>query len=67
MKAIEKIAEMAKTMSWHEITDRYILPEVLKRSGASRNYQISDEFMEVVAEYAQIIQPQDKKTAELLS
>lgn len=66
MKAIEKIAEMAKTMSWHEITDRYILPEVLKISGASRNYQISDEFMEVVAEYAQIIQPQDKKTAELL-
>lgn len=66
MKTLEKIAEMAKTMSWHNITERFILPEVLKRSGAARGYQISDEFMEVVAEYTQIIHPLDRQTAELL-
>lgn len=66
MKAIEKIAELAKTMSWREITDRYILPEVLKKSGSARGYKISDEFMEVVAEYAQIVYAKDTQTAELL-
>lgn len=66
MRAIEKVAEMAKTKSWREIIERYILPEVLKKSGSARGYKISDEYMEVVAEYTQIIRQKDVKMAELL-
>ena len=66
MEVLEKIAEMAKEMSWHEIMERFILPQVLKKGGQTRDYQISDEYMTVVAEYAQIIWQNDRQTADIL-
>ncbi len=66
METIEKIAAMAKEKSWSEIMNNFILPEVLKAGGSARNYQISDEYMSVIAEFGQIIYQSDKKTAEVL-
>jgi len=66
MELLEKIAEMAKVKSWHEVMDNFILPEVLKYGGSTRGYQISDEYMTVCAEFGQIIYQSDVKTAEVL-
>ena len=66
MEVLEKIAEMAKTTSWHEIMERFILPQVLKKGGKARDYQISDEYMTVVAEYAQIVYQSNKQVADIL-
>ena len=66
MEVLEKIAEMAKEMLWQEIMERFILPQVLKKGGQARNYQISDEYMTVVAEYVPLIWESDKQTADIL-
>ena len=66
METLQKIAEMAKVKSWHEIMDNFILPEVLKSGGSARGYVISDEFMTVVAEFGPLIHFDDAKTAEVL-
>lgn len=65
-KLLEKVAELAKVKSWHEVMESFILPEVLKCGGSARNYHISDEYMTVCAEYGQIIYRRDIKTAEVL-
>lgn len=66
METLQKIAEMAKVMPWRNVMDSYILPEILKSGGSARNYHISDEYMEVVAEFAPLIRNSDSQTAEIL-
>lgn len=66
METLKKIAEMANGKHWREVIDNFILPEVLKRGGSPRNYQISDEYMTVVAEFAPLVWAEDKEAAELL-
>ena len=66
MEILERVAEMAKTKSWQEIIDNFILPEVLKKSGAPRGYKISDDFMSIVAENIVFIRMENKELADVM-
>ncbi len=66
MEILEKIAEMAKTKSWQEIINNFILPEVLKKGGSARGYKISDDFMSIIAENIVFIRMENKELADAM-
>lgn len=61
-----EIMNLLLSKTWLQITEQYVLPEILKKGGSARNYVISDDYMLFMSDYAALICDSDFKTGSVL-